>query len=225
MTDQMYADTLSQTRSQTLPETQAEVAIASMQAMAHGTFAELDRLTHPEAVNREAVDEPPAASAPGAAGFWATALWLRTAFSDLTFEIHEVVEVGDLVVVHNTMSGRHTGDFVGWDDGTDQGGDAADGAGVRESPRRTGCGSATGWSSSTGPTATTSAWPSSSAGRRPARRSCSGRSGRPGGPAACWRASRPAQKALEGRGITPGVRDLRQAEAHACTHTPGACSR
>jgi predicted ester cyclase len=93
------------------------VAIASMHAMAHGTFAELNRLTHPEAVNREAVDEPPAASEPGAAGFWATALWLREAFSDLAFEIHEVVEVGDLVVVHNTMSGRHTGNFVGWDQG------------------------------------------------------------------------------------------------------------
>ena len=69
------------------------------------------------AANREAVDEPPAASAPGAAGFWATALWLRAAFSDLAFEVHEVVEDGDLVVVHNTMSGRQTGDFVGWDHG------------------------------------------------------------------------------------------------------------
>ncbi len=113
MTDQLYADTLPQA----FAETQADVAIASMQAMAHGTFADLDRVTHPEAVNREAVDEPPAASEPGAAGFWATALWLREAFSDLAFEIHEVVEVGDLVVVHNTMSGRHTGNFVGWDDG------------------------------------------------------------------------------------------------------------
>ena len=113
MTDQLYADTLPQA----FAETQADVAIASMQAMAHGTFADLNRVTHPEAVNREAVDEPPAASEPGAAGFWATALWLREAFSDLAFEIHEVVEVGDLVVVHNTMSGRHTGNFVGWDDG------------------------------------------------------------------------------------------------------------
>jgi predicted ester cyclase len=93
------------------------VAVASIQAMAHGTFAELSRLTHPEAVNREAVDEPPAASAPGAAGFWATALWLRTAFSELAFAIDEVVEAGNLVVVHTTMSGRHTGDFVGWDQG------------------------------------------------------------------------------------------------------------
>jgi predicted ester cyclase len=88
-----------------------------MQAMATGTLADLERLIHAEAVNREAVDEPPAASTPGAAGFWATAEWLRTAFSGLAFEVHEVVEDGDLVVVHNTMSGRHTGDFVSWDQG------------------------------------------------------------------------------------------------------------
>ena len=31
--------------------------------------------------------------------------------------MHGVVEDGDLVVVHNTMSGRHTGDFVSWDQG------------------------------------------------------------------------------------------------------------
>ena len=95
-----------------LPATLSDRAVASMHAMATGTLADLERLTHPEAVNREAVDEPPAASEPGAAGFWATAQWLRTAFSDLDFQIHEVVEDGDLVVVHNTMSGRQTGTFV-----------------------------------------------------------------------------------------------------------------
>jgi predicted ester cyclase len=109
MTDQLYADHL--------PATLADRAVASIQAMAHGTLADLERLTHPAAVNREAVDEPPAAGTPGAAGFWATAQWLRTAFSRLTFEVHEVVEDGDLVVVHNTMSGRQTGDFVIWDQG------------------------------------------------------------------------------------------------------------
>lgn len=113
MTDQPYADTLPTT----LPATLVDRAVASMQAMATGTLADLERLIHAEAVNREAVDEPPAASTPGAAGFWATAEWLRTAFSGLAFEVHEVVEDGDLVVVHNTMSGRHTGDFVSWDQG------------------------------------------------------------------------------------------------------------
>ena len=194
-----------------------------MQAMAHGTFAELNRLTHPEAVNREAVDEPPAASAPGAAGFWATALWLRTAFSDLTFDIHEVVEVGDLVVVHNTMSGRHTGDFVGWDQGQIKvvmpptGREFVvtqshwmrfrDGLVVEHWANRDDFGMAEqlGWA--------------------------------PPSPAFLFRqvrATRRARRALareqaaqKGRraGNNPGVRDLRQAEAHACTHTPGAWSR
>ena len=117
MTDQLDADILPTTLPLTLPATLVDRAVASMQAMATGTLADLERLIHAEAVNREAVDEPPAASVPGAAGFWATAQWLRTAFSDLAFEVHEVVEDGDLVVVHNTMSGRHTGDFVSWDQG------------------------------------------------------------------------------------------------------------
>ena len=117
MTDQLSADTLPTTPPTTLPATLVDRAVASMQAMATGTLADLERLIHAEAVNREAVDEPPAASVPGAAGFWATAQWLRTAFSDLSFVVHEVVEDGDLVVVHNTMSGRHTGDFVSWGQG------------------------------------------------------------------------------------------------------------
>jgi predicted ester cyclase len=113
MTDQTYADQ----RAAALPATLSERAAASIEAMATGTLADQERLVHPEAVNREAGDEPPACATPGAAGFWATAQWLRTAFAGLTFEIHELVEDGDLVVVHNTMSGRHTGDFVGWEDG------------------------------------------------------------------------------------------------------------
>lgn len=93
------------------------VATGSMRAMAHGTREELARFVHPDGVNREAVDEPPAASTPGPDGFWATALWLRAGFSELDFEVHEVVADGDLVVVHNTMSGRHTGDMVMYREG------------------------------------------------------------------------------------------------------------
>jgi predicted ester cyclase len=109
MSDQLTTDHL--------PATLADRAVQQIHAMATGTYEELAALTHPAAVNREAVDEPPAASLPGAAGFWATAQWLRTAFSGLAFEVHEVVEDGDLVVVHNTMSGCHAGDFVSWDNG------------------------------------------------------------------------------------------------------------
>lgn len=90
------------------------LCIESMQMMVDGTLADFERIVHPRAVNREAVDEPPAARVPGPAGFHATALWLRAAFADLAFEIHEAIAQDDLVVVHNTMSGRHVGPMVGY---------------------------------------------------------------------------------------------------------------
>ena len=37
---------------------------------------------------------------------------MRGAFGGLAFEIHDVVAEGDLVVVRNTMSGRHSGVFT-----------------------------------------------------------------------------------------------------------------
>jgi predicted ester cyclase len=49
---------------------------------------------------------------PGPDGFYATATWLRAAFADLRYEIHEVLAEGDLVAVNSTMLGRHAGTFV-----------------------------------------------------------------------------------------------------------------
>jgi predicted ester cyclase len=83
--------------------------VRSMHLMAAGDLAELASVVHPDATNREAKDEPPATRGTGPAAFAATAEWLRATFSDLRFEIHEVVQEGDLVVVHNTMTGRQTG--------------------------------------------------------------------------------------------------------------------
>lgn len=71
-------------------------------------------LIHPEAVNREAVDEPGDCRGVGPEAFRATARWLTTAFSDLQWEVHDVVSDGDLVVAHTTMSGRQTGPFVAY---------------------------------------------------------------------------------------------------------------
>jgi predicted ester cyclase len=85
------------------------LAIRSMQLMVDGTREDFDVVVHPEAINREGKDEPPESRGRGPAAFHATALWLRAWFADLAFEIHEAVAEGDLVVVHNTMSGRQTG--------------------------------------------------------------------------------------------------------------------
>jgi len=84
----------------------------SMDLMATGSREDFERVFHPQAVNREAATEPPTARQPGPAVFYATAQWLRAAFSGLRFEIHQAIEHDDLVAFHVTMSGRHTGDFV-----------------------------------------------------------------------------------------------------------------
>ena len=90
------------------------VARRSVAIMATGTFADFEEVVHPAAHNREDVDEPPASRGRGPAAFYATALWLRAMFSDLRWEVHEAVQDGDLVVLHVTMSGRHTGTFVAY---------------------------------------------------------------------------------------------------------------
>ncbi|MBL7495642.1 ester cyclase [Frankia sp. CNm7] len=82
--------------------------------MIDGDLDDFIALTHPQAVNREALREPPAARGLGPKAFLATAHWLRTAFSDMSFTIEEIVVEGDLVVTHGTMSGRHTGELVVW---------------------------------------------------------------------------------------------------------------
>jgi predicted ester cyclase len=92
-----------------------ELCIRSVQIMADGTFEDFEAIVHPEARNREDVDEPPASRGRGPSAFYATALWLRNAYAELHWDIHEVVTEGDLVVLHATMSGRHMRTFVGYD--------------------------------------------------------------------------------------------------------------
>jgi predicted ester cyclase len=94
-----------------------EVALRSFEVMAHGTREDFEALIAPDWVNHEAKDEPPEARQPhGPAACEATALWLRAAYADLRWEITEVVAERDLVVVHCTMSGRHTGEFIAYDE-------------------------------------------------------------------------------------------------------------
>jgi len=94
------------------PATAVSLARAQLAAMESGTFDEFARMIAPAARNREAVAEPPACRAPGPAGWYATALWLRGMFSELRWEIHEAVADGDLVALHVTMSGVHTGRYT-----------------------------------------------------------------------------------------------------------------
>jgi predicted ester cyclase len=99
----------------TMPVTDDKgTAVRSMHLMASGDLADMVAVYTADAVNREAEDEPPDTRGAGPAALYATALWLRSAFSDLAFEIHDAVQEGDLVVVHATMSGRQTGPFVGY---------------------------------------------------------------------------------------------------------------
>jgi predicted ester cyclase len=92
----------------------AELAARCCQVMANGDLDAFRAIVHPEAINREAVSEPPAARGRGPEAFYATAVWLRTAFSDLAFSISDVLVDDDLTAVYCTMSGRQTGEFVIW---------------------------------------------------------------------------------------------------------------
>ena len=89
-------------------------AEAALDAVLIGTLSDLEAVVDADAVNREAVDEPPATRDRGPRAFQATGEWLRAAFSDLRWETERSITEGDLVVTYGVMSGRHTGDFVVW---------------------------------------------------------------------------------------------------------------
>jgi len=97
------------------------VAVASMHLMADGSREEFGAIFAPDAYNRESDAEPPDTRGRGPAAFFATSLWLREAFSDLAWQIHDIAHDGDLVAIHATMSGHQTGPFVRYrPDGTMQ---------------------------------------------------------------------------------------------------------
>ncbi len=97
-------------------DTHRELALRSISLMADGALEDFEEVLHPEFLNHEQKDEPPASRGIGPQTAYATALWLRHAFADLRWEIGEVVADHDLVVVHCTMRGRHVEPFVSYDD-------------------------------------------------------------------------------------------------------------
>jgi predicted ester cyclase len=91
-----------------------DLAISALRLMATEDEAEFARLIHPAATNREGIDEPRECRGSGPSAYLATARWLHAAFSDLSWEVLDAVGDGDLVVLHGTMTGRHTGPFVAY---------------------------------------------------------------------------------------------------------------
>jgi predicted ester cyclase len=71
--------------------------------------AALTDVVHPDCVNHEA---PPGVP-PDRAGMTQIMLWLNRAFSDLRYDIHQVIAQDDRVAIYCTMTGRHTGEFMG----------------------------------------------------------------------------------------------------------------
>lgn len=92
----------------------AGIAERAIHATLAGSVADLTALIHPDAVNREAIAEPPATRGAGPAAFHATGEWLRSAFSDLAWTTERDIADGDLAVTYGRLSGRQTGEFVVW---------------------------------------------------------------------------------------------------------------
>lgn len=57
--------------------------------------------------------EAPPGTPPGPEGSNAVLRWLRSAFNDLTYEVHDAFGAGDRVAVRLTTRGTHTGEFMG----------------------------------------------------------------------------------------------------------------
>lgn len=91
---------------------------ADIKAAARRTFEEilpaldvggLAEVTDPDVVHHGARPDEPA----GIEGVIRTMSWLGSVFSDQRWEIQHVIAEGDMVVVHATHHGRHTGDLMG----------------------------------------------------------------------------------------------------------------
>ena len=84
----------------------ADVVLKLFDELYNGNDPEAaDRLVASNFVNHEAAAE----RSPGPQGAKETASWLHQAFSDLRFDIEDVISNGEKVVVRAMLCGRHTG--------------------------------------------------------------------------------------------------------------------
>lgn len=97
-----------------MPDPKA-VAIASFRLIETGDAELAQRIVASDFINEEALDDPEDADRqqPGPVGFLATSQWLRDAFSNLRFELHETLAADGTVIAVATMTGEHTGPFNG----------------------------------------------------------------------------------------------------------------
>jgi ketosteroid isomerase-like protein len=97
------------------PEQNKQVVLESFRVLETGDAAAADRIVAPHFINREADDDPerPDRGLRGPAGLIATSRWLSETFSDLRFDLHEVVAEDERVVVMATMTGTHAGTVHG----------------------------------------------------------------------------------------------------------------
>jgi len=94
------------------PDRAKELARRSFALMQRWDDAEAALVIHPDGVNHESSAEPPATRGRGPHAYRATSEWLHAAYDDLSWNVHELVSDGELVVARVTMSGRHTRPFA-----------------------------------------------------------------------------------------------------------------
>jgi len=101
------------------PKNPKNVALESFRLIETGEAQLAERIIAPGFRNQEADDDPGDVERqlPGPPGFLATSQWLRDAFSDLRFELQEVLAEGGaeeaVVMAAAMMTGEHTGPFNG----------------------------------------------------------------------------------------------------------------
>lgn len=95
------------------------LVVRSIHAMATGERTTFESLYHPSAIDQENRIQPPPSRVPGPEGFFSTALWLRSAFADLHYDVHHAIAGDNLVAVNSTMNGRHVAPWAVYnEDGT-----------------------------------------------------------------------------------------------------------